>query len=82
MQFNNQAVILDISVYCENGTGPLSVTDQPTELEQRVRHPTLLLLPALQCLFFTFTILWTCAVQKRVDLVEVSIFLYVGEDER
>ena len=37
---------------------------RPTELEERDCHPTLLLLPGLQALFFTFTMLWTCPVQK------------------
>ena len=51
-------------------------TVQPTELEKRDCHLTLLMPPELQSLLFTFTILWTCPVQNGVDLVEVSIFYY------
>ena len=32
--------------------------------DQKDRHPTLLLPPGLQDLFFTFTMLWMCPVQK------------------
>ena len=38
-------------------------------------HPTLLLPPGLQTLFFTFTMLWTCPDQNGVDLVKVSGFI-------
>ena len=35
-----------------------------TELDKRDYHLTLLLLPGLETIFFTFTMLWMCLVQK------------------
>ena len=70
MQSKNQVVILGI----KNRNRPLSQTVQLTKLVKRDCHPTLLLPPGLQTLFFTFTMLWTCSVQNGVDLGEVSIF--------
>ena len=43
--------------------------------QQRDRHPTLLLPPGLQALFFNFAMLWTLSGPKiRVDLGKVSFF--------
>ena len=47
----------------------------PTKLE-RDYHLTLLLLPGLQTLLFTFTMLWMSPSKNGVDWVEISIFIY------
>ena len=56
---------------------PSGQTVQPTELEKRDRHPTLLMLPKLK----TYSPLLQCSEcvqsKNRVDLVEVSIFYKV-----
>ena len=55
--------MLGISIF-EKPEQTVSRTVRPTELEKRDRHPALTLLPGLQTIFFTFTMLWTCSVQK------------------
>ena len=73
VQSKIQAVIL---VFLKNRNGPTSPTIRPIKLEKRDHHPTLLLPPGLQDLFFTFTMLSGHVQFKNgVDLVEVRIFL-------
>ena len=59
-----------VLVFLKNRNRPSSRTVRLTELEKRDHHPTLLVLPGLQTLFFTFTMR---SVQNGVDLVELSI---------
>ena len=62
-QSKNQVMIIE--VFLNIGKDWSSVTTiPPTELEKRDCHPTSLLPPGLQTLFFTFTMFLMCPVQK------------------
>ena len=84
MQSKNQVVILSVSILKNKKKRPLRLrrTIRPTALEKRDRHPTLLLPPGLQTLFFTFTMLWMCPAKNGVDLVEVHKYFLFYKSEK
>ena len=70
----NRVVILGISIL-EKLEQTVESNCLADELEKRDGHPTLLLPPGLQTLLFTFTMLWTCSVQKWSSFGRGKYFL-------
>ena len=80
MQSKNQAVILGISIF--EKTEQTIQSSRSADRVRKKRPPSYLAMaPGLQTLFFTFTKLWTCSVQKWSLFGRGKYFLQVREDE-